>query len=101
MAQSRLDVADKRVCWHVYPNVQDLASRVSGAIARISQEAIDRNGVFRIVLAGGSTPRVVYRQLRWIRSDWKRWHIYFGDERCLPCGHEDRNDRMAAEARRH
>jgi 6-phosphogluconolactonase len=51
--------------------------------------------MFRIVLAGGNTPSLVYEHLCGIRSDWDRWHIYFGDERCLPRGHKDRNDRMA------
>lgn len=98
MAQPRLDAVAQMLRWHVYPNVQDLVLRVSSAIARISREAIDTRGVFRIVLAGGNTPAVVYKQLRGIRSDWRHWHVYFGDERCLPRGHEDRNDCMAIEA---
>jgi 6-phosphogluconolactonase len=98
MAQSPLGAVAQRLRWHVYPNTQDLVSRVSSAITRISREAIEMRGVFRIVLAGGNTPVVVYEQLRWIRGDWKRWHVYFGDERCLPRGHEDRNDHMATEA---
>lgn len=26
--------------------------------------------------------------------DWSKWHIYHGDERCLPLDHEDRNSLM-------
>ena len=29
--------------------------------------------------------------------DWSAWHIYFGDERCLPAGDAARNSRMAGE----
>lgn len=29
-------------------------------------------------------------------ANWNEWHIYFGDERCLPADHAERNSRMAA-----
>lgn len=95
MAQPRIGSVTQTMHWHVYPDVQALVSRVSSAIARISREAIDARGVFRIVLAGGNTPAVVYKQLRELQSRWNRWQVYFGDERCLPRGHKDRNDCMA------
>jgi 6-phosphogluconolactonase len=53
--------------------------------------------VFRIVLAGGGTPQAVYRQLARAEADWARWQVYFGDERCLPSTHPDRNSLMAME----
>lgn len=57
---------------------------------------IEQHKYFSIVLAGGTTPRELYRQLRYITADWQRWHIYFGDERFLPFGDPQRNDNMAA-----
>ena len=51
-----------------------------------------------MVLAGGTTPRALYRQLRHLTTDWAHWHIYFGDERHLPTGDPARNDSMAAAA---
>lgn len=60
--------------------------------------AIERRGRFLIALAGGSTPREVYRMLRAADTDWSRWEVYFGDERCLPADDPDRNSRMAADA---
>ncbi len=50
------------------------------------------------MLAGGNTPRGIYRALRGARTDWPAWHVYFGDERCLPPDDPARNSRMAAEA---
>jgi 6-phosphogluconolactonase len=64
-------------------------------ILRAAHAAIAARGVFCIVLAGGSTPRKVYEALRNAPADWRRWHVYFGDERCLPPEHEERNSRMA------
>jgi 6-phosphogluconolactonase len=37
----------------------------------------------------------VYDLLRAASTDWSRWHVYFGDERCLPPDHAERNSRMA------
>jgi 6-phosphogluconolactonase len=67
-------------------------------IAEAASSAIEARGVFRIVLAGGSTPRTVYRALRDLATPWSAWRVYFGDERCLPAEHADRNSRMASAA---
>ncbi|MGH8772618.1 MAG: 6-phosphogluconolactonase [Burkholderiales bacterium] len=83
------------VRWHVYPNLGDLAARAAHAIARIANEAIAPRKRFNIVLAGGTTPRSVYEKLRGAHTDFQKWHIWFGDERCLPLGHHDRNDTVA------
>jgi len=40
----------------------------------------------------------VYELLRASNADWASWHVYFGDERCLPSDHAERNSRMAAMA---
>lgn len=84
--------------WHVYPTRDDLEARAAVAIARIGQQAIAARGRFAIVLAGGATPGGVYRRLASLAADWRGWHVYFGDERCLPAGDAGRNDRMARDA---
>ena len=65
--------------------------RIVGAAER----AIERRGRFLIVLAGGNTPLGVYDLLRAAPTDWSCWHVYFGDERCLPPEDAGRNSRMA------
>ena len=84
--------------WHIYPTVDDLAARVALAIERMAADAIEDHRAFRIVLAGGSTPRLIYQRLRDIHTDWKAWYVYYGDERCLPRSSAERNSRMAEEA---
>ena len=49
-------------------------------------------------MAGGSTPEKVYRLLAQADADWAKWTIYYGDERCLPTDHADRNSLMATQA---
>src|SRR5208282_1085259 len=66
------------------------------AILHAAQLAISQRGNFRIVLAGGTTPRQIYESLCKAEADWAAWHVDFGDERCLPPDHAERNSRMAA-----
>ena len=81
--------------WHNYPDSDALKQDVVKNISNHAQQSILTHGCFRIVLAGGSTPKAVYQGLRNIKTEWSGWHIYFGDERCLPAGAAERNDTMA------
>lgn len=81
--------------WHSYRNPVVLEQAAVAEILRAAHDAIAARGAFRIVLAGGSTPRKVYEALRTAHTDWQHWHVYFGDERCLPPEHDERNSRMA------
>lgn len=82
--------------WHSFPDAQAVADTVARIIAARARSAIEKIGAFKIVLAGGTTPGKVYGQLASFEADWPHWHIYFGDERCLPADHPDRNSVMAA-----
>jgi 6-phosphogluconolactonase len=86
------------VCWFAATDEQTLHRLAFRRIATAAAQAIEQRGQFRIVLAGGTTPRAIYRLLRSQDLDWPCWQVYFGDERCLPPGDAARNSRMAAEA---
>lgn len=81
--------------WRVCANAAELAGFAAELVLAAASEAIADHGEFRIALAGGSSPRLLYRQLRYVETDWFAWRAYFGDERCLPAGHADRNDTRA------
>ena len=54
---------------------------------------------FRLVLAGGSTPRETYRRLSYNNAlPWGCTELFFGDERFVPPNHPDSNYRMARES---
>jgi len=84
--------------FRLFTSIEALRHEVCDAIAKSANEAIAARGRFSIVLAGGNTPRAVYRLLRDLDKssyvDWANWHIYHGDERCLLPEHEDRNSLM-------
>ncbi len=73
-----------------------VAERAAELILAAATTAIAERGAFKLVLAGGSTPAACYRWLSKARADWDRWHIYFGDERCLDPQDSERNSVMAA-----
>jgi 6-phosphogluconolactonase len=85
------------VRWIGVADTQALRQAASRRILDAAARAIEDRGLFLIALAGGETPRAVYRVLRAAASDWSRWHVYFGDERCLPPRDAGRNSRMAAD----
>ncbi|HZF08959.1 MAG TPA: 6-phosphogluconolactonase [Thermoanaerobaculia bacterium] len=66
--------------------------------------AVEAQGRFTIALAGGSTPRDLYRLLAdanepyRARLPWEKSHFFWGDERHVPPDHADSNYRMAREA---
>lgn len=88
----------QRVRWHVYATVADLVDRATAAIVRIADESVRVRAEFSVVLAGGTTPKLIYQHLADAPVDWASWRIYFGDERCLAADHPDRNSVMASSA---
>ena len=84
--------------WHSLASIESLRHQVCDEIVQRATEAIAKRGKFSIVLAGGHTPRAVYRLLRDVQADWVHWHVYHGDERCLAPDHVDRNSLMARQA---
>ena len=91
------------------PAIRVLPDR--GAIARAAAElftsaagdARERGGTFSVALAGGSTPRDLYRLLAdegepfRARLPWEALRLFWGDERHVPPDHPDSNYRMARE----
>lgn len=71
-----------------------MAEVAAAHISRCATESIADKGAFHCVLAGGSSPKLTYQALLKLDNDWAFWHIYIGDERCLPATHVERNSLM-------
>ena len=88
-----------QVCrWHAVSELEGLHVAAAAHILGAADRALRARHAFHVVLSGGNTPRETYRRLRGAATDWSEWHIYFGDERCLPPEDASRNSRMAGEA---
>jgi len=84
--------------WHILETADNVAHAAYQQILAAADLAIADHGHFKLVLAGGSTPEKVYHLLATANADWARWFIYYGDERCLPIAHAERNSLMAETA---
>ncbi len=85
----------------VFPSPDDLVVAAAALFGETARAAIAARGVFRVCLAGGSTPRELYRRLAGDLGrdvSWPTALVYFGDERCVPPDHPDSNYGMARAA---
>jgi 6-phosphogluconolactonase len=77
--------------FELFESADQVAAETAARILRSARRAIDDRGRFVLVLAGGRTPLAAYNLLVGRSADWERWHIFLGDERCLPAADPDRN----------
>ena len=94
--QSKADV-------RVLPDGPAIAQSCAQRLVEIAAAAVKEKGSFDLVLAGGSTPKILYNLLvedPALRSQvpWDKMHTFFGDERHVKPDHPDSNYRMAYES---
>lgn len=79
---------------------RDFVEAAVALICEAGRVAIDSRGIFRLGLAGGSTPKAVYEALAAQLNPfpWEKVYITFGDERCVPPEDAASNYRMAYES---
>ncbi len=86
----------------IFDDGDDLMRAAAEAIVSDAARAVEERERFDWALAGGSTPRALYRLLAddpyRDRLPWNAIHFYWGDERHVPPDHADSNYRMAREA---
>ena len=80
--------------WHHFASAEAVAQQAVQMILMKAQEAISSHGVFKMVLAGGTTPKRIYELLAEQEQDWPNWRLFIGDERCLPVDDHERNSLM-------
>ena len=84
--------------------VEDAAAVARAAaelFVKLAAQAASARRLFRVLLAGGTTPKALYTLLASAeyrsRVDWDRSAFFFGDERAVPSDHPQSNYRMANE----
>ena len=86
-----------RVCG----DLGEISREAARFFCELSQQSVQRSGRFAVALAGGSTPKTLYRLLAEDfreRVDWNRVHLFWADERCVPPSHADSNFAMVRDA---
>jgi len=84
---------------HIFTQSQGMFQRAAELIALWSEQTIRLSGFFTLVLSGGQTPRTLYDLLSGTsyrnRIDWKKVHLFWGDERFVSRDSPLSNYRMA------
>ena len=84
-----------------FPTVSELAPHLRSFVLAQQHAAIDRHGVFRVAVSGGSLPKTLAQALL-ANGDgtptdtvqFSKWEVFFADERCVPLDHEDSNYKL-------
>lgn len=74
-------------------SADESAHDCASAISRWLSRAILSRGRAFLAVSGGSTPAPMFLALADRRVDWRRVHLFFVDERCVPADHEQSNYR--------
>lgn len=79
-----------------------VAREAAAVFVNLAAQAKGERRPFRVVLAGGNTPKALYALLASTeyrhRVDWDSVSFFFGDERAVPPDHPDSNYRTAGDA---
>ena len=85
----------------IFSNISELNNFAADKFIETGNLAIKNNGRFTVALAGGSTPKALYRLLTTKefsgQIDWHKVFFFFGDERNVAPDDEESNFRMANE----
>jgi 6-phosphogluconolactonase len=76
----------------VVDDEREVAAVVVERLARAAREGGS------VVLTGGTSPELAYREAARRAPDWSNVDIWWGDERCVPPDHKDSNYGMAKRA---
>lgn len=83
----------------IYNSSEELADGLATWLCNLVQSTLQNQEYFTLVLSGGGTPKLLFRKLaseKYIdKINWKRVHIFWGDERAVPFGDERNNAKMA------
>jgi 6-phosphogluconolactonase len=83
----------------VFKNADQLCAGLAEWITSLIEETLTRKEQFGLVLSGGNTPKKLHLLLASSpfkeRIDWKKIHVFWGDERAVPFDDERNNARMA------
>jgi 6-phosphogluconolactonase len=83
-----------------YPGADALVSAAGDRLVGAITAAIDARGSAYVVLTGGGTGVKLLKHVgdHDADIDWSKVHLFWGDERYVPAGDDDRNDKQAREA---
>ncbi|KAG7290474.1 hypothetical protein NEMBOFW57_000476 [Staphylotrichum longicolle] len=87
----------KQANLYPFPTVEALAPALRAYVITCQEAGIQRHGVFKVAVSGGSLPKTLAQALLAAPTSetdvvkWNQWEIFFADERAVPLDHADSN----------
>ncbi len=81
-----------------FSSYESLSSSAAELVKHTMENTISTRPLFTFVLAGGNTPKLMYSMLASIIDEWKKVHLFWGDERFVPHTHKESNYKMVKES---
>jgi 6-phosphogluconolactonase len=83
----------------IYKNIDELSIQVATWVVDYIQSALETHDRFTIALSGGNTPKRLFQVLASEKFkhqiDWKKMHVFWGDERAVSYDDKRNNAKMA------
>lgn len=84
---------------HIFDDKEIMSEQLASWIEDLVQDTLKKQDLFTLVLSGGGTPKLLFQKLASDKYkdkiDWKRVHIFWGDERVVPFDDDRNNAKMA------
>lgn len=84
---------------HVFKTKEEMSEKLASWICNVIEDTLKEKEFFSLVLSGGETPKLLYKQLASPdfkeRINWSRLQIFWGDERAVPFNDERNNAKLA------
>lgn len=84
---------------HIFDDKETMSEQLASWIERLVQDTLKKQDLFTLVLSGGGTPKLLFQKLASDKFknkiNWKRIHVFWGDERVVPFEDDRNNARMA------
>lgn len=84
---------------NIYDSKEKLSEGLASWICDLIKSTLQSQEFFTLALSGGETPQMLYKKLASEeykeKINWKRVHIFWGDERAVPFDDDRNNAKMA------
>ncbi len=83
--------------WYIYEDPQETAAACALKIFSILSETLRAKEKATLAVSGGTTPKLLFRELAKASFDWSRVHLFWVDERGVPPTDSQSNYKLAKE----
>jgi 6-phosphogluconolactonase len=81
----------------VFPDAPGAAAACARYLAGQIEEAVAARSLATLAVSGGHTPKLMFQSLAQLPVDWRRVHLFWVDERCVPPYDAASNYKLAKE----